>query len=183
MTTGDHGGLLLGPILRHVGTTTASVWVEVATPGEVEVLGHTARTFTVQGRHYALVVVRDLEPGTCRTYEVHLDGARVWPLEHAGTPASRIRTRATTAVVADPARQRIVFGSCRYPPTGDPELEREYGVDALDAYAARLLARVRNAASGVDAAAELPDALCLLGDRDLRRRTDPADPGVDPRPA
>ena len=56
-------------------------------------------------------------------------------------PPSRIRTRATSAAVADPARQRIVFGSCRYPPTGDAELERGLGVDALDAYAARLLAR------------------------------------------
>jgi phosphodiesterase/alkaline phosphatase D-like protein len=165
VTTADHGGLLLGPILRHVGTTTASVWVETATPGQVEVLGHSAPTFTVQDRHYALVVVRDLEPGTARTYEVHLDGGRVWPLEHTGMPASRIRTRATSAVVADPARQRIVFGSCRYPPTGDAELERQYGVDALDAYGARLLARVRDADDDDAATAELPDALCLLGDQ------------------
>ncbi len=88
-------------------------------------------------------------------------------------PPSRIRTRATSAVVGDPARQRIVFGSCRYPPTGDAELEREYGVDALDAYAARLLARVRHAGSDAAAAAELPDALCLLGDQIYADETTP----------
>ena len=173
MTDDSDHGLLLGPFLRHVGTTTATVWVETAAPGEVEVLGHTAPTFTVQDQHYALVVVRDLEPGTCRSYEVRLDGERVWPLEHSGMPASRIRTRATNAVVDDPARQRIVFGSCRYPPTGDEALEREYGVDALDAYAARLLARVRDAGSDADAAAELPDALCLLGDQIYADETTP----------
>ncbi|HEY2225924.1 alkaline phosphatase D family protein [Actinomycetospora sp.] len=166
-------GLVLGPILRHVGTTTATVWVETTGPGEVEVLGHRAPTFRVQDQHYALVVVRDLEPGTCRTYEVHVDGRRVWPLERSGMPASRIRTHATSAVVDDPGRQRIVFGSCRYPPTGDPELERGLGVDALDAYAARLIAVMRTAGSDEAAAAELPDAVCLLGDQIYADETTP----------
>ena len=165
--------LVLGPILRHVGTTTATVWVETAGPGEVEVLGHRAPTFRVQEQHYALVVVRDLEPGTCRAYEVHVDGRRVWPLEDSGMPASRIRTRATSAVVGDPARQRIVFGSCRYPPTGDPALERSLGVDALDAFATRLIARVHAADDDGSAAAELPDAVCLLGDQIYADETTP----------
>ena len=135
--------LVLGPLLRHVGPTTATVWVETGAPCTVEVLGHRARTFTVHDQHYAIVVVRDLEPGTVRTYEVHLDGDRVWPLEGAGTPPSRIRTRpARTDEGADGPELQVVFGSCRYPPTDDPALEASLGVDALDAYARRLMDQV-----------------------------------------
>ena len=44
--------LELGPILRHVGETTASVWVQTSAPAKVTVLGCTARTFEV--RHVQL---------------------------------------------------------------------------------------------------------------------------------
>ena len=40
-------GLVLGPLLRYTGTTSATVWVETSAPCEVEVLGQRARTFTV----------------------------------------------------------------------------------------------------------------------------------------
>ncbi|MDL5159503.1 alkaline phosphatase D family protein [Actinomycetospora termitidis] len=163
----DSSLLVLGPLLRHVGTTTATVWVEVDRPGKVEILGQSASTFTVCGEHYALVVLRDLEPDSVRTYEVHLDGERVWPFD--GLPPSRIRTRAERSE----RTQRVVFGSCRYPPTGDPELEATLGVDALDAYAARLLRRITAAADGDAAAAELPDAICLLGDQVYADETTP----------
>ncbi|WP_018331950.1 alkaline phosphatase D family protein [Actinomycetospora chiangmaiensis] len=176
----DSTALVLGPLLRHVGTTTATVWVEVDRPGTVEVhLGdaaprsstssgsHTAPTFTVCGQHYALVVVRDLAPGSVHPYEVHLDGERVWPVE--GLPPSRIRTRSTHTG----RTQRVVFGSCRYPPTGDPELETTLGVDALDAYAARLVRRLTTVTDDEAAAAELPDAVCLLGDQVYADETTP----------
>ena len=195
--------LELGPMLRHVGSTTATLWMETSRPGTVEILGNpgdaaeqsstigTARTFTVCGQHYALVVARDLEPGSSRTYEVTLDGQRVWPVE--GFPASRIRTRSTTG---DPTErtQRVVFGSCRYPPTGDPDMEASYGVDALDAYAARMLTRMRSADDAEAVAAELPDTICLLGDqvyaddttprtqqwiKEHRGRTEDDGPGVE----
>lgn len=151
--------LVLGPLLRHVGTTTATVWVETADACTVEVLGHRTRTFQVGEQHYGVVTVRDLEPGSCRTYEVHLDGDRVWPLDGTATPPSRIRTRPDE----DGVRQRLVFGSCRYPPTDDPELEASLGVDALDAYATRLMDRV--GAAEPDDGSALPDVLCLLGDQ------------------
>ena len=164
--------LVLGPLLRHVGTTTASVWVETSGPAVGEGLGTRAETFEVCGQHYALVVVDGLEPETTRTYEVHVDGERVWPLTDAGTPPSRIRTRPTTDA---PGRMRAVFGSCRYPPTDDAELEASLGVDALDAVATRLMARLD--LLGPDdtdaAAAAIPDALFL------RRRDDTAHPSVD----
>lgn len=45
-------------ILRYVGETEATVWVETAEPCTVGVLGRTARTFRVEGHDYALVVLR-----------------------------------------------------------------------------------------------------------------------------
>ena len=98
--------LALGPLLRHVGETDATVWVETSTACTVEVLGARARTFAVLGHHYALVHVTGLEAGARIPYEVHLDGERVWPALD-GWPASTIRT-------IDPGRARsIAFGSCR----------------------------------------------------------------------
>ncbi|MGH3783864.1 MAG: hypothetical protein ACRDRO_25395 [Pseudonocardiaceae bacterium] len=71
--------LLLGPVLRHVGATTATVWVQTSRPAEVEVLGCRASTFTVGEQHYALVTVSGLEPGSATTYQVHLDEQLVAP--------------------------------------------------------------------------------------------------------
>ncbi|MFC5138060.1 alkaline phosphatase D family protein [Actinomycetospora rhizophila] len=179
--------LELGPLLRHVGTTTATIWVETSASCTVEVLGASAPTFEVCGQHYALVVVDGLEPGTCRSYEVRLDGELVWPLEGTGTPPSYLRTRAEDST----GRLRFVFGSCRYPPTDDPELEASLGIDALDAFAVRLMDEVADAE---DPATVLPDALCLLGDqvyadeitprteqwiRDHRDPEDPEGPGLE----
>ena len=64
--------MLLGPLLRHVSPTTATVWVETDGPAEVDVLGHTARTFRVAGHYYALVVVRDLAPDSSTAYTVRV---------------------------------------------------------------------------------------------------------------
>src|SRR6478609_3618053 len=86
--------LVLGPLLRHVDPVSATVWVEVDRACEVEVLDRRARTFRVQGHHYALVVVEDLEPGSTTPYEVRLDGVLVWPEPGSPWPASRIRTPA-----------------------------------------------------------------------------------------
>ncbi len=67
-------GLLLGPALRHVSDTTALVWVQTEKACTVEVLGCTARTFEVQGHHFALVLVTGLTPDTVTEYQVSLDG-------------------------------------------------------------------------------------------------------------
>ena len=69
--------LVLGPVLRYAGTTTATVWVETDSSADVDVLGRLARTFQVDGHHYALVVVEDLLPGSVTPYEVRLDDAVV----------------------------------------------------------------------------------------------------------
>ncbi|MDQ3153455.1 MAG: alkaline phosphatase family protein [Actinomycetota bacterium] len=142
--------LLLGPVLRHVSETTATVWVQTDRPCEVTVLGCTGHSFEVLGHHYALVDVTGLAPGSATTYEVHLDGHRVWAREGSGWPASRIRTRGGTAP------KRVVFGSCRRAKPDDPRLAASLGLDALDVYATRLATLPES---------EWPDALLLLGDQ------------------
>ncbi|MGI8697036.1 MAG: alkaline phosphatase D family protein [Mycobacteriales bacterium] len=142
--------LLLGPLLRHVGETDATVWVETDGRCEVEILGHRERTWTVAGHHYALVTIAGLGPGTTTPYEVRLDGRQVWPLRGEPHPPSRIRT-------IGPRRPlRISFGSCRYARPDAVASDPHFDPDALDAYARDL----------TDSPAdEWPDALVLLGDQ------------------
>ena len=149
--------LVLGPMLRYVGKTDATVWVETDAPCEVGVLACSARTFEVGGHHYALVHCAGLEPGTVTPYEVTLDGERRWPEADSGFPPSIIRTSDEDGPVT------IMFGSCRVaaphsPPhslTKDEDPEgRE--VDALRGLAMGL--RGRDPATW-------PHLLIMLGDQ------------------
>lgn len=144
--------LLLGPVLRHVGETTALVWVQTEHAATVEVLGCSASTFEVQGFHYALVAVTGLAPDTVTEYDVRIDGRQVWPEPDSTFPPSIIKTRGNSTVDV----QRVVFGSCRYPKTGDAKIDDKLGLDALDCYAARLPQLPVE---------EWPDVLILLGDQ------------------
>src|SRR4051794_41524 len=144
--------LLLGPLLRHVDTNSATVWVETGGPCTVEVAGGSAHTFHVAGHHYALVVITGLEPGTATPYEVTLDGTKVWPLPDGDLPPSRIRTFPEGG---DP-EFLMAFGSCRMPDSADPDEQRTMGADALAAYAARMLGEDERA---------WPDSLFLVGDQ------------------
>ena len=60
--------LVLGPMMRYVDQTTASIWVETRDAARVGVRAGgqswNARTFAVHGHHYALVEVAGLEPGS-----------------------------------------------------------------------------------------------------------------------
>jgi hypothetical protein len=128
--------LLLGPALRYAGETEALIWVETDGACTVRVLGCEARTFCVEGHHYALVLCEGLEPGSVTPYEVELDPSQP---------------------------TRIVFGSCRVcaphePPFSlakdeDPE-GRE--VDALKALVRRMAGQEPR---------EWPEAMILLGDQ------------------
>ena len=69
--------LLLGPLLRYVSETEATVWVETTEPCEVRVLGRRERTFSVAGHHYALVQIEGLEPLQEPEVRRGLDGDRV----------------------------------------------------------------------------------------------------------
>lgn len=147
--------LVVGPLLRYVGETEATIWVETDARCEVEVLGHRARTFSVAGRHYAIVAVSGLKAAEVYPYEVALDGARRWPEPEC--PPSVIRP------LKAGQSTRLAFGSCRVsapqrPPytLGSDADERGLGVDALDALAVRLQAQPH---------ADWPDLLLLLGDQ------------------
>ena len=132
--------LVLGPLLRYVDETQATVWVEADRACEVEVLGRAQPTFCISGHHYALVFLEDLDPGSCLPYEVRLDGEVRWPEPGSDLPASVIRT-------IDPSEQiRIVFGSCRasvphHPPYTLERDEHPEGRerDALRTYAERMI--------------------------------------------
>ncbi len=144
--------LLLGPALRHVDDNSALVWVQTEQAATVEVLGCSARTFEVQGHHFALVTVTGLEPDTIVEYQVSVDGEQVWPLPDSPFPPSVIRTRGPGSA----HRLRAIFGSCRYPKTGVEKIDSKLGLDALDCYTARMAGRPND---------EWPDALILLGDQ------------------
>jgi hypothetical protein len=146
--------LILGPVLRHVGHDTATVWVETDRPCRAEVLGCTERTFEVAGHHYALVRVQGLAPGSVFEYDVRLDGVQAWPLPESDDPPSRIRTLARDRPL------RIAFGSCRFTTGRSVDAPQLYGVDALDAYAVRLRGELLR-----DRTDEWPDLLLMLGDQ------------------
>ena len=166
--------LILGPLLRYVGETQATVWVETDAAARVEVLvapagpdpdggpaRATAPTFQVEGHHYALVLIEGLEPDRVYEYRVELDGQPAWPEaspDGPSFPASTIRT------LHGDHPLRIAFGSCRVaaphrppwtlPPSADRK--RGKGADALYAFALRM----RDTDPDT-----WPDLLLLLGDQ------------------
>ena len=72
--TDSPASLALGPLLRYVGRSQATLWVETDRACHVDMLGHVARTFEVRGHHYALLAMSDLPEGAVIEYEVRLDG-------------------------------------------------------------------------------------------------------------
>ena len=147
------GPLLLGPLLRYVGESTASVWVQTADAATVTVRcgerAWSARTFVVEGFHFALVLVDGLTAGETYEYAVDIDDTQVWPTPGSEYPAPRI----ATLVHGRPTR--LAFGSCRTSVPHDPEHHGSHGVDALRTYAMALAA----------GDLEWPDAIAFLGDQ------------------
>jgi hypothetical protein len=77
------GRLLIGPLLRRVVGTRATVWVETSAPAVVAVraaggASGTAPTFSAYDHHYALVVVEGLAPDSAASYEVLIDDEMAW---------------------------------------------------------------------------------------------------------
>jgi hypothetical protein len=150
--------LVVGPLLRHVGESDATLFVEADSPCEVEVLGHRERTFHVEGHHYALVSVEGLEPGSETEYEVALDGERRWPEPDSEHPASSIRT------LGGDGPLRVSFGSCRVSLPHEAPYDKRprkpgdegRGVDALFALAHRMRDEPRE---------RWPHILLFLGDQ------------------
>ncbi|MEP7090054.1 MAG: alkaline phosphatase D family protein [Nocardioidaceae bacterium] len=149
--------LLLGPLVRYVDETSASLWVKTRDPGRVTVRAGAASwdagTFTVHGHHYAMVVADGLEPGTITPYAVEVDGQAVWP------PAEGEGSDYPPSVIATlkPGKPlRMAFGSCRTSVGHDEAGNKTHGVDALRALALKM---------ATDTTARWPDLVLFLGDQ------------------
>jgi PhoD-like phosphatase len=158
--------LVVGPLLRYVDETSASVWVETRAPATVRVVAgdHEAETstFAVHGHHYALVGLDDLPPASRLPYRVEVDGAQVWPEIGAPFPDPVIAT-------LEPGKPlRLAFGSCRTSVAHDEAGNRSHGIDALRAYALRMAGLTDPAREDdPDPGAEVrwPDLVLFLGDQ------------------
>ncbi len=150
--------LILGPVLRYLDETEATVWMETDAPCEVEVLGRSNRTFHVEGHHYALLPLSGLGSGETHEYAVALDGERSWPPAESRFPPSAIRPLDRSGPI------RIVFGSCRvavpheppYTLTKDEDPEHGREIDALYALAVRMRSTPRE---------QWPHLLLSVGDQ------------------
>lgn len=162
--------LVLGPLLRYAGETDATIWVETDASCEVEVrvedCTYRSYTFQVEDHHYALVLLRDLEPGKSYEYEVLLDGERQWPERGSPFPPSVVRTIKLGGDLG------LAFGSCRialphHPPYTLEKDEDERGreLDALYALALRMRGEPQE---------RWPHVLMLLGDQVYADEASPA---------
>jgi hypothetical protein len=149
--------LVLGPLLRYVSETEATIWVETSAACEVEILGRREPTFAFAGHHYALVRIEGLEPNGFYEYEVALDGERRWPTADHDLPPSAIRTLSPGKPVD------ICFGSCRVAVPHEPPYTRTKDedpdgreLDALHVLATQMSRGDRD---------EWPELLFLLGDQ------------------
>jgi hypothetical protein len=149
--------LLLGPLLRYVSETEATVWVEADEACKVEVLGRGEPTFGVEGHHYALVRLEGLEPGSFNEYEVALDGERRWPPADGDLPPSAIRTMGRGKPLD------VCFGSCRVAlPHSEPYVHsKDRHPDGREFDALRVLAREMARAERD----KWPELLFMLGDQ------------------
>ncbi len=156
------GPLVLGPLLRYVDETSATVWVETADAATVTVRAGerswSAGTFRAHGHHYALVVVDGLSPGSVTEYTVDVADQPVWPPAEGDLPPSRI----ATLLLSRPTR--LAFGSCRTSVPHDAEHTASDGVDALRAFA---LALARDEVVA-------PDLVAFLGDQVYADKTSEA---------
>lgn len=150
--------LILGPMLRYVDQTSATIFVETDRPCRVAVNAFETTTFSVGAHHYALVIAEGLEPGTTTEYQVYLDGVLCWPPPDSHFPPSVIRTLGGAE-----RPLRLLFGSCRaaaphHPPwslsaTEDPQ---GLGVDSLRAHGLRM---------ATQPPAVWPDLILFVGDQ------------------
>ncbi|MDQ0921653.1 hypothetical protein QF038_000161 [Pseudarthrobacter sp. W1I19] len=151
--------LVLGPMMRFVDETSASIWVETRDTAVVAVRTSAgeweADTFAVHGHHYALVELQGLGPGTVTPYTVEVNGTRVWPDGNAVEP--ELAFPPPVIATLKPGKPlRLAYGSCRTSVPHDESGNRSHGVDALRAYAVKMIS-----GSGEP----WPDLVAFLGDQ------------------
>ncbi len=169
--------LVVGPLLRYVDESRATVWVETDRACSVDVVAdgrrHHADTWSVHGHHYALVRLDELPTSVATEYQVLLDDHQVWPEPGSGYPPSVIRTTNPDTPF------RLLFGSCRRSAPFDEEHLDTLGADALVALAESMR---------TTPVADWPDALLMIGDQiyaddpseAIVERLHAAHPDVDP---
>ena len=149
--------LVLGPLVRYVDATSASVWVETTERARVTVRAAEgewhAGTFAAHGHHYALVEVDGLQPGSVTPYAVEVDGTRVWPPQEG--PGAELPPSVLATLKPDKPL-RMAFGSCRTSVAHNEAGNSSHGVDALRALARRM---------SMDPSARWPDLVLFLGDQ------------------
>lgn len=147
--------LVLGPILRYVDTSRATIWVETDGECTVEVrtsTGHSGveSTWAVHDHHFAIVRLVDLPSGTAIDYRVSLTTSDTSASTESAEAGGTLRTAARDDALT------VAFGSCRRGDTYDTDRLDAIGADGL----AGLAARVK------EQDAELwPQLLLLLGDQ------------------
>src|SRR6478736_164920 len=155
--------LVLGPLLRYVDSTTATIWVETSAATDVSVVAGErqagARTFRVHWHHYALVELTGLEPGSRTPYAVHLGDAQVWP---STDPAFADFPPSVIATLEPGKPLRMAFGSCRVSVPHDERGNADFGVDALRSYALHMAGVTPQL---LDEDERWPDLVLFLGDQ------------------
>ena len=157
----DDSPLTLGPLLRYVGETRATVWVQTRRHGDRARCGRSAgrgrrrrspRTATTTRWWSSTASSR----GRAATYQVDIDGEQVWPPSRGrsspASPPSRIPTLRATA-----SRPGWPSGRAARASPHDAEGNESNGVDALRAYAYHL--------SRTDARRSGRTSCCFLGDQ------------------
>jgi hypothetical protein len=152
--------LVLGPLVRYVDATSATIWVETAQAARVAVhvgeRSFSAATFGAHGHHYALVELTGLASGTHHPYRVEVGDHEVWPPADSEFPPSVVAT-------LEPGKPlRMAYGSCRVSVPHDQDGIDAFGVDALRSYAL-FMAGVTPRAGDEDE--RWPDLVLFLGDQ------------------
>ena len=148
----------MGPLLRYVGRTDATIWVETDEPCRVEVLGRVGRH--VRGRGSSLCHRLPRGPRSRRRASrtrFTSTGFEAWPPDDYEFPAPRIR------LMPDNGSLQLLFGSCRASAPHRPPFtcqrwwnRKGKGIDMLRSYGMRMLRQP---------SALWPDAMMMLGDQ------------------
>lgn len=157
MVSSEIPTLVLGPILRYVDNTRATIWVETDRECTVEVRTSTGQsgaenTWSVHEHHFAIVQLVDLPAGTVVDYSVTLRSSADPVVEAAPTVAAG----GTLRTAGEDDALTVAFGSCRRGDTYDEDRLKAIGADGLAGLAARLKDQD---------AEQWPQLLLLLGDQ------------------